>query len=126
MEELSHGTGMIARQFGIGFERQPWTEHERPLPCTGVRQRQVGILAFLTIEIDDVQIERARGPMVGTHAAMVGFDALQSSQQFHCRQFGGHGNNRIVKVGGTIGHAPRIGTFLNSETVKSFCPVLPL
>ena len=48
--------------------------------------------------------------MVGTHSTMFGFDALQSSQQFHCRQFGGHGNNRIVKVGGTIGHAPRIGT----------------
>ena len=110
MEELSHGTGMIARQFGIGFERQPRPQHERPLPCTGVRQRQVRIVAALTVKIDDVQIKCARSPMVGTHSTMFGFDALQSSQQFHCRQFGGHGNNRIVKVGGTIGHAPRIGT----------------
>ena len=54
--------------------------------------------------------------MVGTHSTMFGFDALQSSQQFHCRQLGSHRNNRIVKVGSTIGHAPRIGTVQRRNT----------
>ena len=59
MEELSHGTGMFARQFGIGFECQPRPQHERTLPCTGVRQCQVRIVAALTVKIDDVQIKCA-------------------------------------------------------------------
>ena len=48
--------------------------------------------------------------MIGTHAAMVGFDTLQSAQQFQGRQSRIHRHDRIMEFRSAIGHAPRIGS----------------
>lgn len=49
-------------EFCVRFKRKPRPQYESPLPCARMRQRQVGVGAFLPVKVDDVQIERARRP----------------------------------------------------------------
>ena len=100
---------MRADQFGVGIQCQPGAEHEGTLPRTWMRQCQIRIVADDAVEVDDVKVERTRSPMVGAHAAMRGFDALQSGQQFGCGQLGVDGNDRIAEVGCSRWHAPCVG-----------------
>ena len=109
MQQLCHGTSVRSAKFGVRFEREPRPQHEGPLPCSRMRQRQVGIVAFLTVEVDDVQIERTGSPVIGALPSMRGFDALQSVQQFGRGKSGVHGYDRIAEFRRSFRHAPRVG-----------------
>ena len=109
VQQLCHGTGVRSPEFCVRFKRKPRPQYESPLPCARMRQRQVGVGAFLPVKVDDVQIERARRPMVGAHATMRGFDALQTGQQFGGRKPGIHGHDRIAEFRSTFRHAPCVG-----------------
>ncbi len=109
MQELRDRTGVCPAQFGVRLQRQPRSQHERTLPGTRVRQRQIGVVAAHAVEIDDVEVERARCPMVRSHAPMFGFDALQTAQQFLRGEFRVHRHDRIEEFRGARRHAPRVG-----------------